>query len=148
MILSGSIICYSLCSSQLPVDGELAVPCEAEAAWFIILVAPSIEFLFHFHPLLLLLFFCITMQLCYFRDPFHLIYVYVCTQQKAINQTSICTLHNVSRCLGWGNVGDLMNNTSCSVVDASADNNKAGFYQRGPTRRAREPGTLAVDGWW
>lgn len=41
-----------------------------------------------------------------------------------------------------------MNNTSCSFFDASSDNNnKAGFYQRGPTRRAREPGTLAVDGW-
>ncbi len=44
-------------------------------------------------------------------------------------------------------MGDLMNNTSCSVLDASADNNKAGFYQCGPIRRAREPGTLAVDGW-
>lgn len=39
-------------------------------------------------------------------------------------------------------MGDLMNNTSCSVLDASADNNKAGFYC-GSTRRVRERGTLA-----
>lgn len=120
LLLSDCILCYSLCL-------ESAGLCEAETTWFIISVAYS-RFLFLFHPLVSLF----IMKLCYSTYSISIFLTCVCTQQKAINQMCICSLHNVSGV--WGNVGDPMNNTSCSLSDASADNNEAG-YHRGSTRR-------------
>lgn len=57
IMMSVERLYFLFVSSQLPVDGELAVPCEADAAWFIILVAHSIEIFIPLSPSSSLFFF-------------------------------------------------------------------------------------------
>lgn len=92
VILSDTIICYSLCLESAPHGWRTCRALQGKGNVIHHFGSVLIEFLFQFHPLAFFLHY----EAMLFQRSFHLINVYVCTQQKVINQTCICTLHNVS----------------------------------------------------
>lgn len=92
MILSNSIICYSVCLESAACGRRTRRALRSKCSVIHHFGSTLHRNFYSSFTIFISFLFCIMKQ-----RSFRLIYVYVCTQQKAINQTCICILHNVSR---------------------------------------------------